>query len=69
MTPHPPAAWREAVVDRQLLPRCDLPLAAIVDPSPDDLSDEVGIAGMVDIFGPAATPGAVERPVVIKFVR
>src|SRR5690349_7680143 len=57
---------REVVIDGQLFARRDRARAHIEDVLPADPGPQVRLAGMVDIFGPAAADGPVNRPIIVK---
>src|SRR5262245_25465100 len=59
---------REAVINRQLLTRLNLPVAAIVNAAVDDPLAEIGVAGMIEIFGAAASHRPVQTPIFIEFI-
>jgi hypothetical protein len=58
--------FTEMVVDRQFLALSDGLAAYIKDVTLADLSDDIGIATVINILGSTTADGAIESPVVIE---
>ena len=56
----------EAVIDRQFLSPDDLALAHVQDVILADPRPQIRIAGMIDVFSPAAPYRSVDGPVVVQ---